>query len=243
VPEATFAKYLTPSRLAYSVVVSELTFLRAGHVPYDVAWGWQRELLTRRADGEIGDVCVLLEHDPVYTAGKRTLPFERPFDGTPVVDVDRGGKITWHGPGQLTGYPIVSLQPAVDVVKYVRRLEDALIAVCADFGVEAGAVEGRSGVWIGGPTGAKVGAIGVRVVRGVTMHGFGLNCDADLTAFDRIVPCGISDAGVTSMSVVAGRRITIDDVIPYAEQRLADAFGKVPVQGDPAAYGLVGADA
>jgi lipoyl(octanoyl) transferase len=217
--------------------LDDLTFLRAGHVAYDVAWAWQRQLATRRADGEIGDVCLLLQHEPVYTAGKRTTPLERPFDGTPVIDVDRGGKITWHGPGQLTGYPIVSLQPAVDVVAYVRRLEEALIGVCADLGVEVGRIEGRSGVWSTGATmssgrPAKVAAIGVRVVRGVTLHGFGLNCNADLSAFDRIVPCGITDAGVTSLTRLAGRVITVDDVIPLAERRLAQTFAKTAVAGD-----------
>lgn len=218
--------------------MDDLTFLRAGHLAYDVAWAWQRQLATRRADGEIGDVCLLLQHEPVYTAGRRTTPLERPVDGTPVVDVDRGGKITWHGPGQLTGYPIVSLQPAVDVVAYVRRLEEALIGVCADFGVEAGRVEGRSGVWSAGQSPAKVAAIGVRVVRGVTLHGFGLNCDADLSAFDRIVPCGITDAGVTSLTRLAGRTITVDDVIPATERRLAQTFGKTAVAGDLDAFGL-----
>jgi lipoyl(octanoyl) transferase len=217
----------------------QLTFVRAGQVDYDVAWAWQRRLATQRADGEIGDACLLLQHDPVYTAGKRTTAFERPVDGTPVIDVDRGGKITWHGPGQLTGYPIVSLQPAVDVVGYVRRLEQALIAVCADFGVAAGAVEGRSGVWShdhGTP--AKVAAIGVRVVRGVTLHGFGLNCDADLSAFDRIVPCGITDAGVTSLTRLADRPVTVDDVIPVVERRLAETFGRTAVVGDLEGFGL-----
>jgi lipoyl(octanoyl) transferase len=218
--------------------VDELTFLRAGRVPYDLAWAWQRQLATSRADGAIGDVCLLLEHDPVYTAGKRTTPPERPVDGTPVIDVDRGGKITWHGPGQLTGYPIVSLQPAVDVVAYVRRLEEALIRVCADLGIEAGRVDGRSGVWSTGAAAAKVGAIGVRVVRGVTLHGFGLNCDADLSAFDRIVPCGITDAGVTSLSRLAGRVVTIDDVLPLVERHLAETFGKTGVDGSLDDYGL-----
>ena len=218
--------------------MDELTFLRAGRVAYDVAWAWQRDLATRRADGEIGDVCLLLEHDPVYTAGKRTTPIERPFDGTPVIDVDRGGKITWHGPGQLTGYPIVSLQPAVDVVAYVRRLEEALIGGCADLGVDTARVEGRSGVWSTGPTPAKVAAIGIRVVRGVTLHGFGLNCDADLSAFDRIVPCGITDAGVTSLTRLAGRTVTIEDAIAVMQPRLAHAFAKTAVTGDLGAFGL-----
>jgi lipoyl(octanoyl) transferase len=167
---------------------------------------------------------LLLEHPSVYTAGRRTEPHERPADGTPVIDVDRGGKITWHGPGQLVGYPIVALPDPVDVVAYVRRLEAALIEVCAGFGLTAGQVEGRSGVWVAADEpGAgfrperKVAAIGIRVARGVTMHGFALNCDPDLGAFGSIVPCGIPDAGVTSLSAELGRDITVADVIGPVE--------------------------
>jgi lipoyl(octanoyl) transferase len=193
-----------------------MIFVRAGLVPYAEAWDMQRALHERRVAGEIEDTCLLLEHPSVYTAGTRTEDWERP--GVEAVDVDRGGTLTWHGPGQLVGYPIVSLEPVVDVVAYVRRLEAALIAVCAELGVEAGRVEGRSGVWV---RDAKVAAIGVRVSRGVTMHGFALNCDPDLTAFDAIVPCGIADAGVTSLSVVTGRRVTVADALPLAERELA----------------------
>ena len=154
--------------------------IRAGLVPYEQAWARQRELHAARVAGEGPDTLLLLEHPSVYTAGKRTEPHERPFDGTPVIDVDRGGKITWHGPGQLVGYPIVALPDPIDVVAYVRRLEEALIEVCAGFGLQTGRVEGRSGVWVAaddrGPE-RKVAAIGVRVARGVTMHGFALNCD------------------------------------------------------------------
>ncbi len=165
------------------------------------------------------DTVLLLEHPPVYTAGKRTSPWERPVDGTPVVDVDRGGKITWHGPGQLTGYPILRLADPVDVVAYVRRLEQVLIDVCAELGLETDRVEGRSGVWT--PDGArKVAAIGIRVSRGVTMHGFALNADPDLTAYDRIVPCGIADATVTSLSRELGRDVTVDEVLPVVERAL-----------------------
>jgi lipoyl(octanoyl) transferase len=178
----------------------------------------QRDLHARRVAGETADTCLLLEHPPVYTAGKRTEPWERPTDGTPVVDVDRGGKITWHGPGQLVGYPIVRLPDPVDVVGHVRRIEAALIAVCATHGVEAGRVEGRSGVWVGD---AKVAAIGIRVAQGVTMHGFALNCDPDLAAYDRIVPCGIRDASVTSLSALTGRTIGVNDVIDSVEDALA----------------------
>jgi lipoyl(octanoyl) transferase len=192
---------------------------------YDAAWQWQRELHAARVAGDVEDTVLLLEHDPVYTAGKRTEAWERPSDGTPVIDVDRGGRITWHGPGQLTGYPIVRLPDPVDVVGHVRRLEDALVAVCAEFGVPAGRVEGRSGVWVAadpvtGRPDRKVAAIGIRVARGVTMHGFALNCDCDLAAFDPIVPCGITDAGVTSLTIEAGRRVTIEDVRSAVEAEL-----------------------
>jgi lipoyl(octanoyl) transferase len=200
--------------------------VRAGLVPYDAAWAMQRDLHARRVAGEIADTCLLLEHPSVYTAGKRTEPWERPDDGTPVVDVDRGGKITWHGPGQLVGYPVVRLAEPVDVVGHVRRIEAALIDVCATFGVTAQRVEGRSGVWVGN---AKVAAIGIRVAQGVTMHGFALNGDPDLTAYDRIVPCGIRDASVTSLSVLTGRRVTVDGVIDTVERALDNALE--PVRG------------
>ena len=175
------------------------------------------------------DVTLLLEHEPVYTAGKRTEPWERPTDGTPVVDVDRGGKITWHGPGQITGYPIIRLADPVDVVDYVRRLEQALIDVCAELGLATGRVEGRSGVWT--PDGRrKVAAIGIRVARGVTMHGFALNCDPDLRAYDRIVACGITDATVTSLTQELGRDVTVDEVLPLLEARLPE-LSKSPAFG------------
>ncbi len=207
--------------------MSDLVFVRAGRVPYDEAWAWQRRLHEQRVAEEVPDTVLLLEHDPVYTAGKRTEPWERPFDGTPVVDVDRGGKITWHGPGQLTGYPIVRLPFPVDVVAHVRRLEAALIGVCADLAVTTTRVDGRSGVWVPaddrGPQ-RKVAAIGVRVSRGVAMHGFALNCDCDLAWFDRIVPCGISDAGVTSLSKESGRDVTVEEVLPLTESHLQRVF-------------------
>jgi lipoyl(octanoyl) transferase len=204
--------------------VRALQIIRAGTVPYEEAWARQRELHARRVAGEVPDTLLLLEHPSVYTAGRRTEPHERPFDGTPVVDVDRGGKITWHGPGQLVGYPIVALPDPVDVVAYVRRLEEALIEVCAGFGLATGRVEGRSGVWVaadapdqGFRPERKVAAIGVRVARGVTMHGFALNCDPDLGAFGAIVPCGIPDAGVTSLSAELGRDISTADAIEPVE--------------------------
>jgi lipoyl(octanoyl) transferase len=204
--------------------VTQLRVVRAGTVPYEEAWALQREVHALRVDGTGPDTLLLLEHPSVYTAGRRTEPHERPLDGTPVIDVDRGGKITWHGPGQLVGYPIVALPDPVDVVAHVRRLEAALIGVCDALGVTTGRVEGRSGVWVSAdpPGGAgrpdrKIAAIGVRVARGVTMHGFALNCDPDLRAFGSIVPCGIVDAGVTSLSAELGRDVPVDEVVDAVE--------------------------
>jgi lipoyl(octanoyl) transferase len=207
--------------------VAELEIVRAGLVPYEDAWARQRELHAARVAGEGPDTLLLLEHPSVYTAGRRTAAHERPFDGTPVIDVDRGGKITWHGPGQLVGYPIVALPDPVDVVAYVRRLEDALIEVCAGFGLATGRVEGRSGVWVAADapgTGSrperKVAAIGVRVARGVTMHGFALNCDPDMSFFANMIPCGIPDAGVTSLSAELGRDVTVAEAIEPVEKAM-----------------------
>jgi lipoyl(octanoyl) transferase len=200
--------------------VSDLQVLRLGTVDYERAWAQQRELHTRVVEGSAPDTLLLLEHPPVYTAGKRTEPHERPFDGTPVIDVDRGGKITWHGPGQLVGYPIVRLADPVDVVAHVRRLEGALIDVCAGQGLATERVDGRSGVWVRaderGPD-RKVAAIGVRVARGVTMHGFALNCDPDMTAFSNMIPCGIVDAGATSLTAELGRDVPVAEVIDAVE--------------------------
>jgi lipoyl(octanoyl) transferase len=254
----------------------ELHFVHLGFgadaVEYTQAWQEQRRVHAARVEDEIPDTCLLLEHPPVYTAGRRTTDSERPLDGTPVVDVDRGGKITWHGPGQLVGYPIVKLPRPVDVVAHVRRLEEALIRTCAEFGLETTRVEGRSGVWVLGdpvadrpavggltldldprvqddefdprlngpeyaPSNAgqrredrKLAAIGIRVAKGVTMHGFAMNCDPDNTWFDRIVPCGIRDAGVTSLSNELGRDITVTEVLPVLEKHLADVLdGAVPL--------------
>ncbi|MFF4247245.1 lipoyl(octanoyl) transferase LipB [Streptomyces sp. NPDC001822] len=250
--------------------MSELRFVRLGFgeeaVEYQEAWQKQREVHAARFEDTVPDTCLLLEHPSVYTAGRRTTESERPLDGTPVIDVDRGGKITWHGPGQLIGYPILKLPRPVDVVAHVRRLEDALILTAAEFGLETSRVEGRSGVWVLGdpvedrpalgglsldfdprlhdeefdprlngpeyaPSNAgqrredrKLAAIGIRVAKGVTMHGFSLNVNPDNTSFDRIVPCGIRDAGVTSLSYELGREITIDDVLPVAERHLREVL-------------------
>jgi lipoyl(octanoyl) transferase len=267
---------------------SELHFVHLGFGPdaveYQEAWQEQRRVHSARFADEIPDTCLLLEHPPVYTAGRRTEESERPLDGTPVVDVDRGGKITWHGPGQLVGYPILKLPRPVDVIAHVRRLEEALIRVCAEFGLQTTRVEGRSGVWVLGdpvkrrsapdgerlrgreeageerpavagltldfdprlhdeefdprlsgpeyaPSNAgqrredrKLAAIGIRVAKGVTMHGFSLNCDPDNTWFDRIVPCGIRDAGVTSLSNELGREVTVGEVLPVIEKHLREVI-------------------
>jgi lipoyl(octanoyl) transferase len=182
--------------------------LAPSFLDYREGWALQRRIHADVATGSRPATMVLCEHEPVFTAGKRTAPDERPTDGTPVVDVDRGGKLTWHGPGQLTGYPIVRLVEPVDVVAFVRDLEALLIDVAAAFGVEGERVEGRSGVWVRRPFGHdKVGAIGLRVQDGVTMHGFALNCSNDLAPYARFVPCGIRDAGVTTLSALTGRRI------------------------------------
>jgi lipoyl(octanoyl) transferase len=210
----------------------ELVFARLGlgtaTIGYTDAWELQRQVHQQRVAGLIPDTCLLLEHEAVYTAGKRTTPLDRPVGdpGAPVIDVDRGGNITWHGPGQLVGYPIVALDEPIDVVAYVHGIEEALIGVCREFGVPADRVEGRRGVWVaGGSQDRKVAAIGVRVARGVTMHGFALNCDCDLSWYDRIVPCGISDASVTTLSVEAGRQITVTEALPAVERHLTTAFG------------------
>lgn len=192
-------------------------------VDYQEAWDLQRRVHADVVAGTTPDTVLLLEHPPVYTAGRRTEPFERPFDGTAVVDVDRGGKITWHGPGQLVGYPILRLPRPMDVVAHVRRIESMIIDVCAALGVTASQVTGRSGVWLPadsrGPE-RKVAAIGIRVSDAVTMHGFAINCDCDLAWFDRIVPCGISDASVTSLSRELDRDVTVAEVLPLVEERL-----------------------
>ena len=192
-------------------------------VPYEWAWAEQRRVHESVVDGTARDTVLLLEHEPVYTAGRRTASWERPTDGSLVVDVDRGGRITWHGPGQLVGYPIVRLPEPFDVIAYVRRVEQVLIDVCAELGLATTRVDGRSGVWVladdKGPD-RKVAAIGVRVARGVTMHGFALNCDCDLAWYDRIVACGIEDASVTSLSAELGRPVTVADALPLVERLL-----------------------
>ncbi len=248
--------------------------LGEGAVPYQEAWEEQQRLHALRVADEIPDTVLLLEHQPVYTMGKRTNPADLPLDGTPVVEVNRGGEITWHGPGQLVGYPIVKLPDPIDVIAYVRRLEEALIRACGAVGVGTTRVEGRSGVWVLGgdipdavvdpaqvvdigkltlrmglplgidprlagpeyaPSNAgqrgddrKLAAIGVRVARGVTMHGFALNCDPDMTWFDRIVPCGIRDAGVASLAGELGRAFPVAEALPLVEKHLAEVLAELP---------------
>ncbi|MGA8211272.1 MAG: lipoyl(octanoyl) transferase LipB [Nocardioidaceae bacterium] len=205
-------------------------------VEYVAAWDRQRQVHAGVVAGGT-DTVLLLEHPPVFTAGKRTEPHERPAGvDVPVLDVDRGGKITFHGPGQLVGYPIVRLPDHVLVVDYVRRVEEALILACGELGVTTARVPGRSGVWLAGDDRGperKVAALGIRVSRGVTMHGFALNCDVDLTWYDRFVPCGISDAGVTSLSAELGRDVTVPEVVPVVERHLRDLLRWQPYTPTP----------
>lgn len=206
-------------------VTVEVKHLGFGEDALDYQRGWdiQRERHGEVVAGAAPDTVFLLEHQPVYTAGRRTEPFERPMDGTPVIDVDRGGKITWHGPGQLVGYPILRLPDRMAVVDHVRRIEAMLIDVCSDLGVATMRVKGRSGVWVAADERGqerKIAAIGIRVTEGVTMHGFALNCDNDLAWFDRIVPCGITDASVTTLTKELGRDVPVQEVLPVVEAHL-----------------------
>jgi lipoyl(octanoyl) transferase len=188
----------------------------------------QRSLHGEIAEGQRENTLVLVEHPSVYTAGKRTQDHERPHDGTPVIDVDRGGKITWHGLGQLVGYPIVRLAKPAELVGFVREIESALIATCLELGLAVTRVEGRSGVWVVDSKGErKIAAIGIRVARGVTMHGFALNVEPELSAFEAIIPCGIEDATVTSLAIELGRSISVDDVLPVVEKYMYESLAKV----------------
>ncbi len=204
-----------------------LQFVEAGSVEYQAAGDWQQDLAADRAQGRGVDTVLLLTHPSVYTAGRRTEPTDRPADGTPVVDVDRGGRITWHGPGQLVGYPVLKLSDPIDVTAYVRLLEQALMATCADLGLPGtGRIAGRSGVWLPADhrPERKIAAIGVRIAKGITTHGFALNCNPDLTAYDSIVPCGIRDAGVTSLSAELGVQVTVANVLGPVRRRLEEAL-------------------
>lgn len=202
-------------------------------VEYHDAWAMQRQLHAQIVAGQRSETMLLLEHQAVFTAGRRTQPHERPATGVPVVDTDRGGKITWHGPGQLVGYPLMRLPAPVDVVSYVRRVEELLMAVCSKFGVSTHRVDGRSGVWVPGSAGGpdrKIAAIGIRVSRRVTMHGFALNCNPDLSVFSSFVPCGISDAGVTSLSLELGRQVDVAEALPVVQQVAAAGVLAAPQQ-------------
>ncbi|WP_084519815.1 lipoyl(octanoyl) transferase LipB [Nocardia mexicana] len=217
------------------VVVEQL-----GLIDYHHAWELQRGIAEERADGHGSDRLLLLEHPSVFTAGRRTEPADLPIDGSPVIQVDRSGKITWHGPGQLVGYPIVRLAEPVDVVDYVRRLEQALITVCTGLGVACGRVEGRSGVWVAADATRperKVAAIGVRVQRGVALHGVALNCNSALDGFASIVPCGISDAGVTTLSCELDREVSVAGVRGLvADAIIAALDGRLPVSAHDVAH-------
>ncbi|WP_159840300.1 lipoyl(octanoyl) transferase LipB [Nocardia sp. CY41] len=210
------------------IVVEDL-----GLIDYHAAWELQRSIADQRAEGNGSDHLLLLEHPSVYTAGRRTEADDLPIDGSPVVRVDRGGKITWHGPGQLVGYPIVRLAEPVDVVGYVRRLEEALITVCTDLGLACGRVEGRSGVWLPATelyAERKIAAVGVRVQRGVALHGVSFNCNAALDGFQAIVPCGIRDAGVTTLTRELGREVTVAEMKPLVADAIIRALdGDLPV--------------
>jgi lipoyl(octanoyl) transferase len=207
---------------------SAIALSRHGLVEYQKAWESQRAIHQDVVDGKRPNTLLLLEHPSVFTAGRRTDDSERPTDGTPVIDVDRGGRITWHGPGQLVGYPIVKLLKPTELVGFVREIESGLIAVCADLGLETQRIDGRSGVWVRDSRGdRKIAAIGIRVAKGVTMHGFALNVNPDLSAFKSIVPCGISDADVTSLEIELQRVITIDEVAPLVERHIFESLKRV----------------
>ena len=207
---------------------ANIALSRHGLVDYQEAWDIQRTIHAEVAAGTRPNTFLMLEHPSVYTAGRRTEDAERPTDGTPVINVDRGGRITWHGPGQLVGYPIIKLQNPTELVGFVREIESGLIHVCADLGVTAIRIEGRSGVWIQDGRGdRKIAAIGIRVAKGTTMHGFALNVNPDLAAFGQIVPCGIADADVTSLEIELGRSITIEEVAPLVERHIVESLKKV----------------
>ncbi|WP_312178689.1 lipoyl(octanoyl) transferase LipB [Arthrobacter sp.] len=229
----------------------ELEFQRVGFAPeylgYHDGWELQRRVHAEVSAGTRPGTVLLLEHLPVYTAGRRTEPHERPFDGTPVINVDRGGKLTWHGPGQLVGYPILRLPDPVLVVDYVAALEDALTAVLADYGIRGERVDGRSGVWVRGSAGQqdrKIAAVGIRVDHGVTMHGFALNCSNDLAPYAQIIACGITDAGTTSISAETGTAVAPAAVVDQVENQLRRTLGNLtnaPAQSGPSSPAETGA--
>ena len=207
---------------------SAIALSRHGLVDYQKAWESQKAIHQDVVDGKRPNTLLLLEHPSVFTAGRRTQDSEKPTDGTPVIDVDRGGRITWHGPGQLVGYPIVKLINPTELVGFVREIEAGLISVCADLGLSTERIDGRSGVWVRDRDGErKIAAIGVRVAQGVTMHGFALNVNPDLSSFSSIIPCGITDAGVTSLELELERSITIEEVAPIVERHIFESLKRV----------------
>jgi lipoyl(octanoyl) transferase len=218
-----YAKTSNPGVKSNQISVEHL-----GLVEYKKAWEYQREIQAGLVAGESPNTLILLEHPSVYTAGRRTQLDERPIDGTPVIDVDRGGKITWHGEGQLVGYPIIKLRNRNDVVGFVREIENALIAACSEFAVKTERYCERSGVWIRDAKGdRKIAAIGIRVAKGVTMHGFALNINPDMSAYDHISPCGFTDTGVTSLAKELGRDISISEVLPVVERHILLALDRI----------------
>lgn len=213
-----------------SLTTSPVALKRLGLIDYEEAWEIQRQFHNEVADGHRPNTLLLLEHPPIFTAGRRTLESERPVDGSRVIDVDRGGKITFHGPGQIVGYPIVKLRDSYDVVGFVRELENSLISLCKEFGIAGERYCERSGVWIRDAKGdRKIAAIGIRVARGVTMHGFALNVDPDLSFYEKIIPCGIPDAGVTSFANELKIPPTLDEVLPALERHIYEALAKVSI--------------
>jgi lipoyl(octanoyl) transferase len=207
---------------------SAIALSRHGLVDYQKAWESQKAIHQDVVDGKRPNTLLLLEHPSVFTAGRRTQDSEKPTDGTPVIEVDRGGRITWHGPGQLVGYPIVKLINPTELVGFVREIEAGLISVCADLGLSTERIDGRSGVWVRDSAGErKIAAIGVRVAQGVTMHGFALNVNPDLSSFSSIIPCGITDAGVTSLEMELKRSITIEEVAPIVERHIFESLKRV----------------
>ena len=209
-------------------LVDQTVVVHAGILDYQEAWQLQRDTVEAIIAGTTPNTLFLLQHPSVYTAGRMTKPEDRPLDGTPVIDVDRGGKITWHGLGQIVGYPIVKLKNRSDVVGFVREVESALIEVCIEFGIPAERYCERSGVWIRDEKGdRKIAAIGMRVAKGVTMHGFALNVNPELSSYDKIIPCGYSDTGVTSMAKELDRDISIEEVVPLVESKILSALTKV----------------
>ena len=207
---------------------NQLKVSELGVVDYLSAWKLQKQIHQDVVNLQTENTLLLLEHPSVYTAGRRTEILDRPLDDTPVIDVDRGGKITWHGPGQLVGYPIVKLKNSTDVVGFVRELETALISVCAEFGVKADRYCERSGVWVrDDKSDRKIAAIGLRVAKGVTMHGFALNVNPDLSAYEKIIPCGISGAKVTSLSAELGSEITINEVLPVIKKHIQPMLDRI----------------